>query len=115
MHCCSCSHRHVILDGHFFPQVAGVHWWYNSKNHAAELAAGYYNLREKDGYRPIAKMLARHYATLNFTCAEMRNHEQYWEARCGPEGLVQQVGGRATWCRLAGGKQRREGKVVAQG
>ncbi|GJP51534.1 hypothetical protein CLOM_g10699 [Closterium sp. NIES-68] len=72
-------------------KVAGVHWWYNSHNHAAELAAGYYNLRERDGYRPIALMLARHSAMLNFTCAEMRNHEQYWEARCGPEGLVQQV------------------------
>eukprot|EP00850_Spirogloea_muscicola_P004636 SM000020S05986 [mRNA] locus=s20:231535:236334:- [translate_table: standard] len=72
-------------------KVAGVHWWYNSKNHAAELAAGYYNLRERDGYRPIAKMLARHDAVLNFTCVEMRNDEQYWEARCGPEGLVRQV------------------------
>ncbi len=71
--------------------MAGVHWWYNSGNHAAELAAGYYNLRERDGYQPIAKMLARHNATLNFTCAEMRNNEQHWEARCGPEGLVSQV------------------------
>lgn len=73
-------------------QVAGVHWWYNSHNHAAELAAGYYNLRERDGYAPIAQMLARHDATLIFTCAEMRNEEQeHVEALCSPEGLVRQV------------------------
>ena len=62
-----------------------------SKNHAAELAAGYYNMRDRDGYEPIARMLARHNATLNFTCVEMRNEEHTGEARCGPEGLVQQV------------------------
>ncbi|GAQ87188.1 beta-amylase [Klebsormidium nitens] len=72
-------------------KVAGVHWWYNSRNHAAELAAGYYNTRERDGYLPIAAMLKRHNATLNFTCIEMRNSEQWFEAKCSPEGLVQQV------------------------
>lgn len=72
-------------------KIAGIHWWYNSRSHAAELAAGYYNLRDRDGYMPILKMLARHRATLNFTCSEMRDDEHYWEFRCGPEGLVRQV------------------------
>lgn len=72
-------------------KVAGIHWWYNSRNHAAELAAGYYNLRERDGYKPIAKMLGWHRAVLNFTCIEMRDNEHNWEARCGPEGLTRQV------------------------
>eukprot|EP00250_Pteridium_aquilinum_P012435 c20727_g1_i1 orf=118-2199(-) len=73
-------------------KIAGIHWWYNAMNHAAELAAGYYNLRERDGYKPIAKMLARHRAVLNFTCIEMRDTDHYyWQARCGPEGLVSQV------------------------
>eukprot|EP00899_Mesostigma_viride_P006961 jgi/Mesvir1/16266/Mv08512-RA.1 len=72
-------------------KVAGVHWWYNSHNHAAELAAGYYNLRDRDGYAPIAAMLAKHEAVLNFTCVEMRDFEQFPDARCGPEGLVNQV------------------------
>lgn len=72
-------------------KIAGIHWWYKSMNHAAELAAGYYNLRERDGYKPIAKMLARHRAILNFTCSEMRDREHYWKAKCGPEGLVRQV------------------------
>lgn len=72
-------------------KVAGIHWWYKSGNHAAELTAGYYNLTERDGYRPIARMLARHRAVLNFTCIEMQDNEQPSEAGCGPEALVRQV------------------------
>ena len=26
-------------------KCAGVHWWYNSRSHAAELTAGYFNTR----------------------------------------------------------------------
>ncbi|XP_028796536.1 beta-amylase isoform X2 [Neltuma alba] len=72
-------------------KVAGIHWWYNTENHAAELTTGYYNLNDRDGYRPIARMLSRHNAILNFTCLEMRNSEQISEAKSGPQELVQQV------------------------
>lgn len=73
-------------------KVSGIHWWYGHPSHAAELTAGYYNLDGRDGYRPIARMLARHDgAVLNFTCAEMRNSEQPEEAMSAPEELVQQV------------------------
>ncbi|KAE9600696.1 hypothetical protein Lal_00045888 [Lupinus albus] len=72
-------------------KVAGIHWWYNAQSHAAELTAGYYNLYGRDGYRPIASMLSRHNAILNFTCLEMRNREQIAEALCAPQELVQQV------------------------
>nr|GMD53063.1 AChain A, Crystal Structure Of Soybean Beta-Amylase Mutant Substituted At Surface Region [Ipomoea batatas] len=72
-------------------KVSGIHWWYNDPSHAAELTAGYYNLYGRDGYRPIARMLGRHYATLNFTCLEMRNSKQDAEAKSSPEQLVQQV------------------------
>lgn len=72
-------------------KVSGIHWWYKTDNHAAELTAGYYNLKSRDGYRPIARMLSRHYAILNFTCLEMRNSEQIAEAKSGPQELVQQV------------------------
>ncbi|CAI0550473.1 unnamed protein product [Linum tenue] len=57
-------------------KVSGIHWWYNHPSHAAELTAGYYNLPDRDGYRPVARMLSRHNAILNFTCLEMRNSEQ---------------------------------------
>ncbi|XVF56512.1 hypothetical protein PTKIN_Ptkin06aG0127200 [Pterospermum kingtungense] len=73
-------------------KVSGIHWWYKSENHAAELTAGYYNLNDRDGYRPIARMLSRHDgAILNFTCLEMRDSEQDAAAKSGPEELVQQV------------------------
>ncbi|GFP96484.1 beta-amylase 3 chloroplastic [Phtheirospermum japonicum] len=72
-------------------KVAGIHWHYNTRSHAPELTAGYYNTRHRDGYLPIARMLARHGVVLNFTCMEMRDGEQPNEAGCSPEGLVRQV------------------------
>ncbi|KAK6253039.1 hypothetical protein QUC31_014759 [Theobroma cacao] len=39
-------------------KVAGIQWWYKSDSHAAELTSGYYNLKDRDGYRPIARMLS---------------------------------------------------------
>lgn len=72
-------------------KVAGIHWHYRSRSHAAELTAGYYNTRYRDGYLPIAQMLAKHGVILNFTCMEMRDREQPDNANCSPEGLVRQV------------------------
>lgn len=72
-------------------KIAGIHWHYGSRSHAPELTAGYYNTRFRDGYLPIAQMLARHGAIFNFTCIEMRDHEQPQDALCAPEKLVRQV------------------------
>ncbi|KAL2489728.1 Beta-amylase 3 [Forsythia ovata] len=72
-------------------KVAGIHWHYNTRSHAAELTAGYYNTRHHDGYLPIAQMLGKHGVVLNFTCMEMRDREQPEHAKCSPEGLVRQV------------------------
>ncbi|PIM98991.1 Beta-amylase [Handroanthus impetiginosus] len=72
-------------------KIAGIHWHYGTRSHAPELTAGYYNTRSRDGYLPIAQMLARHGAIFNFTCIEMRDHEQPQDAQCAPEKLVRQV------------------------
>ncbi|XP_070037462.1 beta-amylase isoform X1 [Nicotiana tomentosiformis] len=72
-------------------KATGIHWWYKDASHAAELTSGYYNLDNRDGYRPIARMMSRHHGTLNFTCLEMRNSEQPAYAKSGPQELVQQV------------------------
>lgn len=78
-------------------KCAGVHWWYNSRSHAAELTAGYYNTRAgnyqpaRNGYDAICKLCAKYNAHLNFTCVEMRDCEHPAEAKCGPEGLLRQV------------------------
>ncbi|KAL9231234.1 hypothetical protein vseg_006487 [Gypsophila vaccaria] len=72
-------------------KVAGIHWHYNSRSHAAELTAGYNNSRNQDGYLPIARMFAKHGVILNFTCMEMKDGEQPAHANCSPESLVQQV------------------------
>ncbi|KAK8547976.1 hypothetical protein V6N12_060904 [Hibiscus sabdariffa] len=72
-------------------KVAGIHWHYGTRSHAPELTAGYYNTRFRDGYLAIAQMLARYGAVFNFTCLEMRDHEQPQDALCAPEKLVRQV------------------------
>ncbi|PWA96949.1 Glycoside hydrolase, catalytic domain-containing protein [Artemisia annua] len=77
----------AVLSG----KIAGIHWHYKTRSHAAELTAGYYNTRNSDGYLPIARMLAKYDVVFNFTCMEMRDSEQPQHANCSPEGLVKQV------------------------
>ncbi|KAK4411391.1 Beta-amylase 2, chloroplastic [Sesamum angolense] len=75
-------------------KLSGIHWWYKTASHAAELTAGFYNSANRDGYAPIALMLKKHKTTLNFTCVELRTLDQYEEfpeALADPEGLVWQV------------------------
>lgn len=92
--------RGVVLSG----KVAGIHWHYGTRSHAAELTAGYYNTRNRDGYLPIARMFGRHGVTLNFTCIEMKDGEQPADAQCSPESLLRQVtvASRTAGVRLAG-------------
>lgn len=71
---------------HLGAKLAGVHWWFKSRAHAAELTAGYYNTRERDGYADVMAMLRRHRARLSFTCVEMRDCEHPPEGRCSPQG-----------------------------
>ncbi|PNT65201.1 hypothetical protein BRADI_4g38630v3 [Brachypodium distachyon] len=75
-------------------KVSGIHWWYKTASHAAELTAGFYNPCNRDGYAPIVTVLKKHGAALNFTCVELRTmaqHEVFPEALADPEGLVWQV------------------------
>ncbi|XP_042505048.1 beta-amylase 3, chloroplastic-like [Macadamia integrifolia] len=85
-------------------KVAGIHWHYGSRSHAAELTAGYYNTRYRDGYLPIARTFGKRGVILNFTCMEMRDGEQPAYANCSPEGLVRQVkmATKTTYTELAG-------------
>lgn len=75
-------------------KLSGIHWWYKTASHAAELTAGFYNPSNRDGYAAIAAMLKKHSVALNFTCVELRTldqHEDFPEALADPEGLVWQV------------------------
>ncbi|GJZ86332.1 beta-amylase 2, chloroplastic-like protein [Tanacetum coccineum] len=57
-------------------KLSGIHWWYKTASHAAELTAGFYNRANGDGYSPIAAMLKKHATALNFTCVELRTMDQ---------------------------------------
>ncbi|KAL3349063.1 hypothetical protein AABB24_022281 [Solanum stoloniferum] len=75
-------------------KLSGIHWWYKTASHAAELTAGFYNPSNRDGYVVIAAMLKKHGVALNFKCAEMRMLEEavdFCEALGDPEGLAWQV------------------------
>lgn len=72
-------------------KIAGVHWWYRTRSHAAELTAGYYNCDSGSGYDAIVGLCARHGASLTLTCVEMCDSQHPPEALCGPEGLLRQV------------------------
>ena len=81
---------HVLIA----EQLPGIHWWYKTASHAAELTAGFYNPCNRDGYTAIAAMLHKHGAALNFACAELHfleQHEDLQEALADPQGLVWQV------------------------
>lgn len=74
-------------------KIAGVHWWYNSRSHAAEMTAGYYNTESHDGYAGILELCAQHGMLVTLTCVEMCDAQHPTDALCGPEGLLRQV-----WC-----------------
>lgn len=72
-------------------KLPGVHWWFRTRAHAAELTAGLYNCEGSEGYGSILAVLAKHRVSLNFTCAEMADDEQPSSAACSPEALLHQV------------------------
>ncbi|XP_052874371.1 beta-amylase 7 isoform X1 [Gossypium arboreum] len=75
-------------------QLPGIHWWYKTASHAAELTAGYYNPCNRDGYTAIATMLQKHGAALSFSCTEhhiLEQQDHLREALADPRGLVWQV------------------------
>lgn len=74
-------------------KVAGVHWWFRTRSHPAELTAGYYNSEGSAGvgYDAIIAMCASHGAGLTLTCVEMCDAQHPPEALCGPEGLLRQL------------------------
>ncbi|KAL4297698.1 hypothetical protein GQ457_12G001400 [Hibiscus cannabinus] len=81
----------ATFHGKVSGKIAGIHWHYRTTSHAAELTAGYYNTRYRDGYLPLAQMFSKHGVVFNFNCIAMGDGEQHENANCSPEGLVQQV------------------------
>ncbi|XP_031392233.1 beta-amylase 7 isoform X3 [Punica granatum] len=77
-------------------KLSGIHWWYRTASHAAELTTGYYNPSNKDGYAAIAAMLKKHGAAMNFPCLHSPSPDQpeefqLTEALADPNGLTWQV------------------------
>jgi len=72
-------------------KLAGVHWWFKTRSHAAELTAGYNNTADHNGYNAIFEVVKQYNARVSFTCVEMRDCEHPPEAQCSPQGLLHQI------------------------
>lgn len=75
-------------------QLPGVHWWYKTASHPAELTSGFYNSSNRDGYAAVAAMLKKRGAVMNLTLTELHffsQQEDLQEARADPQALVWQV------------------------
>lgn len=75
-------------------KLSGVHWWYKTASHAAELTCGFYNPCNRDGYATVMSMLNKHGVTLNFTSAEVgmfHQQDDYLDALADQDGLSWQV------------------------
>ena len=71
--------------------MAGLHWWWHTRSHAAEATAGYWNCNGRDGYQPLVAACAQHGLALTLTCVEMCDSQHPPPALCGPEGLLRTV------------------------
>ncbi|KAL3615654.1 Beta-amylase 7 [Castilleja foliolosa] len=75
-------------------KLSGIHWWYKTASHAAELTAGFNNSSNRDGYAAVMAMLKKHGAALCFVCSDtsmIDNHMDFSESLADPEGLAWQV------------------------
>lgn len=72
-------------------KIAGVHWWYGTRSHAAELTAGYNNAGDHCGYEPIVQLCREFNVGLTLTCVEMCDAQHSPETCCSPQGLLKQI------------------------
>jgi len=72
-------------------KIAGIHWWYRTRSHAAELTAGYYNAGDRCGYEPIIQLCRELNFGLTLTCVEMSDSQHPIENCCSPQGLLSQI------------------------
>jgi hypothetical protein len=78
-------------DARHAPVHAGVHWWYHTPSHAAELTAGYYNTNNRNGYNELLELCTVYGADAVLTCVEMTDAQHPPHAACGPQALLNQV------------------------
>ncbi|XP_010523740.1 PREDICTED: beta-amylase 7 [Tarenaya hassleriana] len=80
-------------------KLPGVHWWYRTVSHAAEITAGFYNPCNHDGYAAVASVLKKHGACLNYAPGEVHvvnRSEDFSGALAEPEALAWQASN-AAW------------------
>ncbi|KAK4399264.1 Beta-amylase 2, chloroplastic [Sesamum angolense] len=79
------AQANIVFEYSTVAKLPCIHWWYNSKSHAAEFTAGFYHKTGRNGYVPNLLMLKKHKTALNLTGVELRTLDQYEEF---PEALA---------------------------
>lgn len=68
-----------------------VHSWYNTRSHAAELLAGFYNTCYRDGYDAVSQIFAKHSCKMILPGMDLSDENLPAEACSKPETLLRQI------------------------
>ena len=63
--------REVLPTTKLSSKISGIHWWYMSACHCAEITAGLLNFNYEDGYKNIIESFKSYNYGCCFTCLEM--------------------------------------------
>lgn len=89
--------RAVFSSTKLSAKIAGIHWWYMSSCHCAEVTAGFNNFLFYDGYRDILTAFKAYNIHCCFTCLEMTADSS---AGANAPYLVQQILNDSQWAGL---------------
>ncbi|XAR54597.1 Beta-amylase [Bertholletia excelsa] len=68
-----------------------VHSWYKTRSHPAELAAGFYNTVNRDGYEALVEMFARNSCRIILPGMDLSDEHQPYGSLSSPESLLAQI------------------------
>ncbi|KAK7303158.1 hypothetical protein RJT34_14059 [Clitoria ternatea] len=74
-----------------YGKIPLVHSWYGTRSHPSELAAGFYNTANRDGYEPLAEMFARNSCQMILPGMDLSDANQPKENHSSPELLLAQI------------------------
>ena len=89
--------RKVFPSTKLSSKIAGIHWWYMTSCHCAEVTAGFNNFIFYDGYRDILTAFKAYNIQCCFTCLEMTADNS---AGANAPYLVQQILNDSQWAGL---------------
>lgn len=94
-----------------YGKIPLVHSWYKTHAHASELAAGFHNTVNRDGYEAVAEMFARNSCKMILPGMDLSDEHQPQESLSSPELLLAQI---RTACRKYGVEVSGQNSLVSK-